>query len=344
MSTRRKPLRATIVGIAAFAALAVLSGTAIYFTVSNRTFDAANEYHAVFTEVSGLRTNAEVQVAGVTVGRVTGLELDDQHRVDVRFTLSKDVPISTASTAVIRYKDLLGRRTLEILPGADADASALGVGDRIPVDRTRSALDLDQLYNGFSPLFEGLRPDEVNDLAESLVSVMQGQAANLEGLMAHAGSLTNTVADRDELVGRLIADLNGVLSSIGRHRGETETGLRRLQSLVSGLARDRAPLGAALEEIAGATVRIAGLVRDIRPSVRGDIHEVRRLSRVINQDQKELSTLLANTPGFEALIGRVGMYQSAFQFYLCGVQLRFARPGGAVTTPMVASQEERCRY
>lgn len=340
-----KPLRTTIVGVTVFAVLALVCGALIYLTVGNHSLESRPEFVAEFQDVSGLRANAEVQVAGVPVGRVTAIELTDDNVAQVRFTLDEQVPITGTSRVVVRYKDLLGRRYLEIRPGAN-DGRPLEPGSSIPVDQTAPALDLDQVYNGFSPLFEGLQPGEVNQLASSLVAVLQGESENLEQLLGRLGSLTDTVADRDELVGDVIANLNGVLGVIDRRSPQTDRALRMLRSLVSGLAEDRQPLTTSLARIARATLEISSLVGRARPALRGDLEQLRRLSRVINADGQEFADLLANTPGYEELIGRVGIYQSAFQFYLCGVQIRFAPVDGGktVTTPMTQSQEERCQF
>ena len=57
------------------------------------------------------------------------------------------------------------------------------------------------LFNGFKPLFQALSPDDINQLSYEIVQVFQGEGGTLEGLLANTASVTNTLADRDEVIG-----------------------------------------------------------------------------------------------------------------------------------------------
>lgn len=339
---RRTSLLVLSRGVILFTVLAVGSGVFIYSVVTNAAIRDERTYRAVFRDVSGLRNGSDVQVGGITVGQVQDLELRDDGQVEVSFSLEESVPISTTSTAAVRYKDLLGRRVLEVSRGKK-DGKLLAAGETLPVQQTSPALDLDQLYNGFGPLFEGLDAEKLNELSGSLVQVLEGQGGNFEQILDHAGSLTDTVAERDQVIGALITNLEKTLLTVEGRVPETNQLVIRLQRLVSGLGKDRASIGRALEGIAGSTTSISQLIADIRPSVRADLREVERLSKVVNADSESLASYLQRLPGYHALVGRVGIYQSAFQFYLCGVQLRFqAAKGATVMTEMMHSQEDRC--
>lgn len=339
----RRSLPVLSIGVVLFTLLAVVSGVAIYSVVTNAAVRDETTYHARFRDVSGLRAGADVQVAGVTVGQVEHLRLADDGLVDVTFTVASKVPMTQASTAVVRYRDLLGRRLLEVQQGTPG-AAPLAAGATIPADRTRPALDLDQLYNGFSPLFEGLDATRLNALSGSLVQVLQGEGGDVQAILREAADLTDTIGDRDQVIGSLLDNLETVLGTIEGRAPQTNALVVRLRTLVSGLADDRAALGEALAGIGGATDDITRLVARTRPALRADLREIEELSRVINADEPELDRLLRRVPGYQALVGRVGIYQSAFQFYLCGVQIRLKLPGAApVLTAMTRSQEQRCQ-
>lgn len=330
-------------GLLLFTVLAAVSGVFIYSVVTNAAVREERTYRAEFVDVSGLRAGAEVQVGGVVVGQVEDLELTDAGTVQVSFSLDTDVPISDTSRALVRYKDLLGRRILQIQPG-DEPGAPLEAGAMLPTDQTVAALDLDQLYSGFGPLFEGLDAGRINELSGSLVQVLQGQGGNLESILARTADLTDEVADRDAVIGRLVDNLDTVLTTIQARTPETNRLVVSLQQLVSGLSGDRQVLGRALQGIAGSTDEITRLIERVRPGLRADLRELRTLSTLLNSDADTLDAFLQRVPGYHALVGRVGIYQSAFQFYLCGVQLRFEAPSGqSVLTEMTRSQEQRCQ-
>ena len=94
--------------------------------------------------------------------------------------------------------------------------SDLPSGGTIPVSRTKPALNLTELFNGFQPLFQALTPTEVNQLSMNIVKVLQGEGGTVGSLMSNTASLTNALADRDELIGRVIDNLSAMLKTVRR--------------------------------------------------------------------------------------------------------------------------------
>ena len=58
------------------------------------------------------------------------------------------------------------------------------------MEQTSPALDLTTLFNGFKPLFQALKPDDVNELTLNLVQVLQGEGGTVQGLLQKTASLT----------------------------------------------------------------------------------------------------------------------------------------------------------
>ena len=86
--------------------------------------------------------------------------------------------------------------------------------DTIPVAQTQPALDLTVLFNGFKPFFEALSPDDINKLSYEIVQVFQGEGGTLESLLGSTASLTQTLADRDQVIGDLLDNLTYVLDHV----------------------------------------------------------------------------------------------------------------------------------
>ena len=70
------------------------------------------------------------------------------------------------------------------------------------------------LFNGFRPLFQALDPQSTNEVAYELIQTLQGEGGTLEALMQRTASLTNTLADRDAVIGRVITNLSAVLDTL----------------------------------------------------------------------------------------------------------------------------------
>ena len=109
----------------------------------------------------------------------------------------------------------------------------------MPLDRTDPGFDLTELLNGFRPLFEVLQPADVNQLASSLVQVLQGEGGTVEQLLQQTTQLTTYVADRDAVIGEVLTNLTPVLEHLQGRGTEIESTVLELRRLMEGLAKDR---------------------------------------------------------------------------------------------------------
>src|SRR4051812_47151510 len=94
-------------------------------------------YPAAFSDLSGLKNGDDVRVAGVRVGKVTGIALKNGY-VQVKFT-AKGVHLGDQSSASIRVKTLLGTKYMAIEP---AGSGKLSSHTGIPLSRTTTPFDV----------------------------------------------------------------------------------------------------------------------------------------------------------------------------------------------------------
>jgi len=332
---------ATLARVLALTLVSALSGIVLVLAIGGTKPDGP-EYTAVFTDSSGMIVNSDVRAAGIVVGEVRSVDVRPDNLVEVVFTAEESTPMTTSTQARIRYKNVVGDRFLELLPGP-GPSRPLPPHGVIPVERTRPALDLDELYNGFAPLFEGLQPRQVNELTASLVGVLQDQGGAVTRLLTQIASLTGALADKDVVIGEVVGNLNILLGGLDQHRTQLDDLVVQLTELAAGLNSDRGRISRSLDDINDLTASLSGLLREGRPDIKGTVHQVDRLAAVVNADAPMLDERLHKFPGYYAVLGRLGAYSSAFQFYLCGVQVRLdTGTGPVVMTPMVQSGVRRC--
>lgn len=100
-----------IAGVACFAYLAV--GIANMSFLDTGTYEVTAE----FDNISGLENGAPVEIAGVPVGSVKGIRLNDTLAF-VSLSIREDVPLRADDIASIRTKGIIGDRYVRISPGA----------------------------------------------------------------------------------------------------------------------------------------------------------------------------------------------------------------------------------
>jgi phospholipid/cholesterol/gamma-HCH transport system substrate-binding protein len=315
---RRFPV-AAFVKFAALTVVVAMATTVLALTIANASGGERTTYTARFSDASGLLRGDDVRIAGVIVGTVDDIRIVDRRQAEVAFSVASDQPLPASVTAAILYRNLIGQRFLSLTQGTGPTGKVLPAGGTIPVERTRPPLNLTVLFNGFKPLFTALDPQQVNQLSFEIVQVLQGQGGTVQSLLASTSSLTNTLADRDQLIGQVIDNLNAVLDTVNKRDEQLSELISSLQALVSGLAQDRKPIGDAIVTIGELTDVTAGFVQDARPPLRADINHLGDLAGNLNASGDKLEQTIQNLPGKLDRLGRAGGYGSWFNFYLCGM-------------------------
>jgi phospholipid/cholesterol/gamma-HCH transport system substrate-binding protein len=324
-----------------FVLVTTLATAVLVVTIGNLTFGATRDYKAEFVNATGVVKGDDIRVAGVKVGVVKDIEIVDRTRAMVSFTVDEDTAVTGGTFATIRYRNLVGQRYIALTQEI-GDTARLPDNATIPVDRTKPALDLTVLFNGFKPLFQALSPTDINQLSYEIVQVFQGESGTLEGLLQHTASVTSTLADRDEVISDLIENLNQVLVHIGDRDEQLSRLIGSFRTLIGGLKDDRQAILGSLQEISDLSVETSSLLSGIRKPFVKDIKELRTVAGNIDKNKAELDRALQVLPIKLEKIGRTAIYGSWFNFYLCEFQGRVRLPGNLDVPVSYQPGSDRC--
>jgi phospholipid/cholesterol/gamma-HCH transport system substrate-binding protein len=318
-------------------------------TIANTDYGSTNTYHAYISDASGLEVGDDVRVAGVRVGTVSSIAVkrdkadNNDYVADVGFTVAKSRPLPSSVVIQLRYRNLVGERYVDVEQGAGNSTTILKPSQTIPITQTFPAVDLTTLFAGFQPLFQGLDAGSINDLSTEIIETLQGEGGSIETLLSTLADLTNSVADKDQVIGEVIDNLTKVLSAIGERDTELDSLIVQLQGFVSGLADDRTTIGNAITGVNTLANSTAGLLTQIRGPLAKDVTDVTGLVGVLNANSGQVQYFLQQlAPTIGALI-RTASYGSWFNFYLCSVNGTLKLPGGSVINLSgLASPKARC--
>ncbi|HEY7051700.1 MAG TPA: virulence factor Mce family protein [Mycobacterium sp.] len=325
----------TTVKLGTLSVVLVLLTATIVVIFGQLRFDRTATYSAVFSNASGLRSGQFVRASGVEVGKVEGVRLVDggQH-VQVDFNVDRSLPLYQSTTAAIRYQDLIGNRYVELERGTgEAAEQVLPAGGVIPISRTQPALDLDALIGGFKPLFRALDPEKVNTIAQSIITVFQGQGGTINDILDQTAQLTAHIAERDQAIGAVVDNLNTVLDTTVRHQPEFDQTINNLEVLITGLKNKADPIAASTADISNAAGTLADLLTDNRPLLHNTVEYLDIVAAPLVEQSDQLNNLLQKVPDAFEIIGRAGgIYGDFFNTYLCGIGLKLngLQPGGPV--------------
>ncbi|WP_328808226.1 MCE family protein [Nonomuraea antri] len=300
-----------------FVVVTVLATAVLAVSVANSDLGDRTTYRARFVDVAGLNPGDSVRIAGVRVGQVESIAVADRRVAEVEFSVEEDRELPASATATIKYLNLVGQRYIDLEQGEGPAGGLLAAGATIPLDRTTPAINLTELFRGFQPLMRALSPDDVNKLAEELIQVLQGEGATVEQLLRTVGSLTSTLAAKDEVIGEVVDNLNTVLKTVNTRDKEMTALIVTLRELVSGLAADRKPIGQAVEALGELTTSTAGLLEESREPLKRDIEQLGRLAGHLNADAPLVERFLQRLPDKMTVISRTASYGSWLNLYLC---------------------------
>ncbi len=245
--------------------LLVIAGAVILlymtFAVGKYHFGEQKGYvlQATFDSVAGLDVKASVRMAGVKIGSVEQVQLDDS-RALVTMRINEDVHILRGTEASIKTLGLLGEKYVEFVPlrtGKPQQASPGGspyysAGEK--VQKTVSPSDVDKLINQFSGI-----SDDVKQITASLRQVLgteQGERSmedmlhDLRETTANIKEFSYTLrSDGSELVMRLnelVASLNGV---VGDNRDNLKVTMENVREASKSAERALASIDNAAQKI-----------------------------------------------------------------------------------------------
>ncbi len=314
---------APLIKLSIFLVITALATYVLGATISNSSYGAAKLYKADFVDASGVQLGDDVRIAGVRVGDIEGITIKrnkDNGKLsyaEVTFTVQKSRPLPKSISLYLRYRNLVGQRYLDVEQGASTDHSVLSSKDTIPIAQTHPAVDLTVLFAGFEPLTQGLDPGQINSLSMEIIQTLQGEGGALENLLTRLASLTNALADKDQVIGDVIDNLSGVLQALGNKDNELRNLIVQLSNVLHGLAQDRKTIGNSIDGINRLATSTAGLLTQVRAPLAKNIKDITGLVSLLNRNKSTVQYVVQQLPPTLAGLIRTATYGSWFNFYLC---------------------------
>ena len=323
--------------LAIFTVVCVLAFFVLLLIFAQLRFQPERVYRAEFTNGSGLKEGNFVRIAGVEVGKVKKISLQPNSLLLVEFSADDSVVLTQGTHAAIRWADTVGARYLSLEEGT-GNTTRLNPGDTIPVSRTQPALELDALVGGFRPLFRALDPDQVNALSGQLVAALQGQGTTISSFLAQTSVVTNTLADRDDLISQVITNLDTVLQSLGAQSQQVDKAVTSLSELMHGLAARKTDIANSVAATNAVSASVTDLLARSRPPLQKVVRETDRAAGIVVADHEYFDDLLNTLPQAYQALARQGIYGDYFSFYLCDLVLKLNGKGGQPVYVKVAGQ------
>jgi phospholipid/cholesterol/gamma-HCH transport system substrate-binding protein len=320
--------RSMVIKVSMFAAAMLVVAAGLVVVFGDFRFGAENTYHATFTNASRLKAGQKVRIAGVPVGAVSGIKLNPDNTVDVKFGVDRRYQLYSSTRAVIRYENLVGDRFLEITSGP-GELRKLPAGGTINAEHTQPALDLDALLGGLKPLVKGLDADKVNTISSAVIQLLQGQGGALSNVLADTSAFSSALGQRDQLIGDVITNLNTVLGTVDQKSAQFSASVDQLQQLITGLANNKDAIAGAIGPLASTTTDLTELLKNSRRPLQGILENTRPLATELDNRKAEVANDIEQLGEDYLRLSALGSYGSFFNIYFCSVTIKINGPAGS---------------
>ncbi|MDG3009043.1 MCE family protein [Rhodococcus sp. D2-41] len=321
--------------LVAYLAAGVLAAILVANTLSVPVPGATTRYSAVFSDVDGLVPGSDVTLTGVRVGRVDSVSFvagpDGGSQALVDFEVQSKHALSEQVSAAIRYGDMLGVRYLALVDPVTSSgtsgttltaAASLPAGAQIPLSRTTGPVDLTALVNGFKPLFDAIDPAQVNGLARSVVDAFQGESGTISTLLVRIASVSENLADHEQVFGRLVANLNTLLGAVNTRGSEVRELITGLSQLSTSLAEHNTQLITLLDQ---GSSTVAGAVELFTQSIAPlgqTVTDLKNMTGAWVPNTDRFDETMRLLPAFADSLNHIADYGSFLSLYMCNFTLK----------------------
>ncbi len=245
-------------------------------------------YSAYFTEAAGLRQGDPVRIAGVKVGKVDSVALDN-NRVKVVFKV-KNAYVGDESTVAIKLKTLLGAKYLSV---DSSGSSKQNPHSTIPVSRTTSPFDI---YPAFTELTHTVDAIDTTQLAKAfnvLSADFAGTPPSVRSVVTGLSRLSETISSRDAQLRKLLAEANNVTGVLAARDQDLQKLLDDGGLLLDELNARRNAIHSLLVNTTTLSQQLQGLVSDNQKTIGPLLNQLDQVLTLLNQNQTNLDRGLA---------------------------------------------------
>jgi len=258
---QRDPFKLGLLAVAA--GLLVMAFVVAISVVSFGT----RSYTAMLAQTAGLREGEDVQVAGVPVGEVTGIELAGD-QVKVTFNADHDVHLGQETTASVKVATLLGTHYLQLDPRGSGDLT----DGTIPIGQTSVPYNLQDVLDEGTSRLEELDADKLAAALTAMSTSIEGSGDDLGAALTGVSRLSTMITDRSGQTTALLRAARSVTEQLSSSSDDILGLMRQTNLVLAEVTARREAIHRLLVESTRLSNNLVSIVEatraDLRPALR----------------------------------------------------------------------------
>jgi phospholipid/cholesterol/gamma-HCH transport system substrate-binding protein len=253
---------------------------------------------AIFSDVDDLVSGAQVQMADIPVGHVTGISLVGD-RAKVTMTILGNTRVPANVTAALQQSTILGDRFINLeVPAADI-AHPEGVkllANGAQITRTTVTADVEQLVQAGAQVFGAVSSSDLAEIIQAGAQGFVGQNAAFHELLNDLSAVTAGYAQRTADIQSVIENLDQLGTSLAPDASSDAQALTNLSQTVAILAQESTQFNNLLTSLNTLSVEGRDILETYYPQINDQLHALADVAEQLGEHQSDLAGLLENLP------------------------------------------------
>lgn len=278
----RNPIPIALIGIGALLVLFVLA-----FNVSHLpVIGAGHTITADFASTDGLKKGDDVRIAGIRVGKVTGITL---HRSVVRVSMTdkSGVRLGRQVRAELKLKSLLGQQYVDLIPAGGGDLEGT-----IPVSRTTTPLIVTEAFIGLGQRAGDIDTKALAQSFDTLAATFKDTPKYNRAALQGLARVSQTIASRDEQLSQLLAHANGVTGVLASDNQQIARLIQDADSVLTLVEQQRAVIHDLLVNTSDLSQQLTALVQENRKQLGPALANLDAVATILDKHQSDLDTII----------------------------------------------------
>ena len=297
-------------GIAVACVLALVVAAVVWWL-----FQGANtrKVTAYFDQAVGVYAGSDVDVLGVKVGTIDAV-VPDGTEVRVDMSVDRGVRIPASASAVVVAPSVVSDRYVQLAP-VYTGGSTLPDNAVIPLQRTATPVELDQLYSSLNKVTTDLGPQGANssgaltDLLNTLSANLSGNGTNLHDTITQLSDLATTLdTNKNNLFGT-VDNLASFTQTLANSDTTVRTFAQQLSQVTGYLAGEKDNLAASVNQLGTALGQVQSFIASNRSALKSNVDNLVGVTQTLVDERSALAETLDTAP--LALSNLVNAYNAA---------------------------------
>ena len=229
------------------------------------------------------------------------------------------------------------------MPNADDRELAAGSTLQQP---SQDSFDVTRLLAGFQPVFETLKPEQVNALSQGLVDAFQGNSVSLTTTIDQVAKLANDMANRDQVLGAIITNLSVVMRDLSAQGTQVGTVITSLGKVIENLNSNSAAFGKSVSQIGRTAAGFADVLGSSRADLEAAADHAKAATGTLIRNGAKLDRMAYDAPIFLGHFPMVLGQGNYLNIYVCDLDIAIGDvllPPGLINKIGGSKHSEVCR-